>query len=74
MLEQSHVPIVGVVVNGLSEDVQNWSSYGYDGAQAGISTRRREKHAESRSTDGKRVMRPSRAIWIKTKHQAGNGF
>ncbi len=35
MLEQSHVPIAGVVVNSLSEDVQNWSSYGYDGAQSG---------------------------------------
>jgi len=39
MLEQSHVPIAGVVVNSLSEDVQNWSSYGYDGARAGISAR-----------------------------------
>ncbi len=39
MLEQSHVPIAGVVVNSLCEDVQNWSSYGYDGAQAGISAR-----------------------------------
>ncbi len=37
MLEQSHVPIAGVVVNGLSEDVQNWSSYGYDGVHAEIS-------------------------------------
>ena len=35
MLEQSHVPIAGVIVNSLSEDVQNWSSYGYDGASAG---------------------------------------
>ena len=40
MLEQSHVPIAGVVVNSLSEDVQNWSSYGYDGAHAGISAQR----------------------------------
>ena len=32
MLEQSHVPIAGVVVNSLNEDIQNWSSYGYDGA------------------------------------------
>ena len=40
MLEQSHVSIAGVVVNSLSEDVQNWSSYGYDGgAHAGISAR-----------------------------------
>ena len=39
MLEQSHVPIAGVVVNSLSEDVQNWSSYGYDGVHAGISAR-----------------------------------
>ena len=30
MLEQSHVAIAGVVFNGLSEDVENWSSYGYD--------------------------------------------
>jgi len=28
-----------VVVNSLSEDVQNWSSYGYDGARTGISAR-----------------------------------
>lgn len=39
MLEQSHVAIAGVVVNSLSEDVQNWSSYGYDGAHAGITAR-----------------------------------
>jgi capsular exopolysaccharide synthesis family protein len=36
MLEQSHVSIAGVIVNGLSEDVQNWSSYGYDAPPAGI--------------------------------------
>jgi Mrp family chromosome partitioning ATPase len=28
MLEQSKVPVAGVVFNGLAEDVQNWSSYG----------------------------------------------
>jgi capsular exopolysaccharide synthesis family protein len=28
MLEQSHVPIAGVVFNGLYEDLHNWSSYG----------------------------------------------
>ena len=28
MLEQSQVTIAGVVFNGLSEDLQNWSSYG----------------------------------------------
>ena len=28
MLEQSHVVIAGVVFNGLSDDLQNWSSYG----------------------------------------------
>jgi polysaccharide biosynthesis transport protein len=39
MLEQSHVPIAGVVINSLSEDAQNWSSYGYDGAHAGIAAR-----------------------------------
>jgi polysaccharide biosynthesis transport protein len=30
MLEQSHVVIAGVVFNGLTEDMNNWSSYGYD--------------------------------------------
>jgi polysaccharide biosynthesis transport protein len=28
MLEQSQVPIVGLIFNGLNEDLQNWSSYG----------------------------------------------
>jgi polysaccharide biosynthesis transport protein len=40
MLEQSHVSIAGVVVNSLSEDVQNWSSYGYDVASAGMHGKR----------------------------------
>jgi succinoglycan biosynthesis transport protein ExoP len=30
MLEQSGVAIAGVVFNGLSEDINNWSSYGYE--------------------------------------------
>jgi len=30
MLEQSHVSIAGVVFNGLTEDMDNWSSYGYE--------------------------------------------
>jgi capsular exopolysaccharide synthesis family protein len=30
MLEQSHVNLAGVVFNGLTEDINNWSSYGYD--------------------------------------------
>jgi polysaccharide biosynthesis transport protein len=30
MLEQSHVAIAGVVFNGLSEDINSWSSYGYE--------------------------------------------
>jgi capsular exopolysaccharide synthesis family protein len=30
MLEQSHVVIAGVVFNGLSDDINNWSSYGYE--------------------------------------------
>ncbi|MFI5456868.1 MAG: polysaccharide biosynthesis tyrosine autokinase [Isosphaerales bacterium] len=30
MLEQSHVSIAGVVFNGLTEDMNNWSSYGYE--------------------------------------------
>ena len=29
MLEQSHVVIAGVVFNGLTDDMNNWSSYGY---------------------------------------------
>jgi capsular exopolysaccharide synthesis family protein len=32
MLEQSHVAIAGVVFNGLTEDINNWSSYGYEPA------------------------------------------
>ncbi len=30
MLEQSHVVIAGVVFNGMTDDMNNWSSYGYD--------------------------------------------
>jgi capsular exopolysaccharide synthesis family protein len=30
MLEQSRVAIAGMVFNGLSEDINNWSSYGYE--------------------------------------------
>jgi hypothetical protein len=30
MLEQSHVVIAGIVFNGLTDDMNNWSSYGYD--------------------------------------------
>jgi polysaccharide biosynthesis transport protein len=30
MLEQSRVAIAGMVFNGLSEDITNWSSYGYE--------------------------------------------
>ncbi len=32
MLEQSHVAIAGVVFNGLTEDLDHWSSYGYGDA------------------------------------------
>ena len=45
MLEQSHVAIAGVVFNGLTEDMENWSSYyGYNGVlpspeQAGAADR-----------------------------------
>ncbi len=36
MLEQSHVAIAGVVFNGLTEDIENWSSHpGYYGRRAG---------------------------------------
>jgi capsular exopolysaccharide synthesis family protein len=30
MLEQSHVPMAGVIINSLREDVQNWSSYRFE--------------------------------------------
>ncbi len=30
MLEQSHVAIAGVVFNGLADDIDEWSSYGYE--------------------------------------------
>jgi capsular exopolysaccharide synthesis family protein len=30
MLEQSHVDIAGVVFNGMTDDMNNWSSYGYE--------------------------------------------
>ncbi len=30
MLEQSHVVLAGVVFNGLTDDMNNWSSYGYE--------------------------------------------
>ena len=33
MLEQSRVPMMGVVYNGLTEDYRNWSSYGSPAAQ-----------------------------------------
>lgn len=33
MLEQSQVPLMGVVYNGLTEDYRNWSSYGSPAAQ-----------------------------------------
>jgi succinoglycan biosynthesis transport protein ExoP len=32
MLEQSHVVIAGVVFNGLTQDMNDWSSYGYEPA------------------------------------------
>ncbi|WP_165225191.1 GumC family protein [Aquisphaera insulae] len=41
MLELSHVAIAGVVVNGLSEGVEHWSSYGYD--DAGFAPARAER-------------------------------
>ena len=36
MLEQSHVNIAGVIVNSLSEDLHNWSSYGYESGLTAI--------------------------------------
>jgi len=43
VLEQSHVDIVGVVVNGLSEGVQHWSSYGYGPMPAAALGGRRDR-------------------------------
>lgn len=43
VLEQSHVEIAGVVVNGLSEGVEHWSSYGYEPPPAPASARGRER-------------------------------
>ncbi|HWE39238.1 MAG TPA: polysaccharide biosynthesis tyrosine autokinase [Isosphaeraceae bacterium] len=34
MLEQSRVPLAGVIFNGLADDYQNWSSYGTPGYAA----------------------------------------
>ena len=40
MLEQSHVVIAGLVFNGLSDDLENWSSYGpYDAYGGGYGYR-----------------------------------
>lgn len=38
MLEQSRVPLVGVVYNGLTEDYRNWSSYGSPAAHVARSS------------------------------------
>ncbi|WP_165075907.1 polysaccharide biosynthesis tyrosine autokinase [Paludisphaera rhizosphaerae] len=43
VLEQSHVEIAGVIVNGLSEGVEHWSSYGYGPAPISASSQRRER-------------------------------
>ncbi|AMV35809.1 GumC family protein [Planctomyces sp. SH-PL62] len=43
VLEQSHVEIAGVIVNGLSEGVENWSSYGYGPAPIAASSYRRDR-------------------------------
>ena len=54
MLEQSHVAIAGVVFNGLTEDMNNWSSYGYDAAHAGIAESVRARpHAARRRMRGR---------------------
>jgi polysaccharide biosynthesis transport protein len=62
MLEQSHVPIAGVIINGLSEDVHHWSSYGYDspagigGASRGYRATRALESESSHETDDVLVM------------------
>ncbi len=57
MLEQSHVPIAGVIINGLSEDVHHWSSYGYD-SPAGI------------GGGASRGYRAARALESESNHEA----
>ena len=49
MLEQSHVVIAGVIVNSLSEDLQNWSSYGYDGASTSVPGSEFSRHSKDRT-------------------------
>ena len=56
MLEQSHVAIAGVVFNSLTEDMENWSSYGYDGA-VGRALRRGLAAARTPTAEWKRAAR-----------------
>jgi polysaccharide biosynthesis transport protein len=46
MLEQSHVELAGVVFNGLTDDMNSWSSYGYEPLP--LSSSRSESSAASR--------------------------
>ena len=68
MLEQSHVVIAGVVFNGLTDDMNNWSSYGYEPlplaggrSQGGVPANR------TAGTGGERTMtgRPWRPTTLK---------
>jgi capsular exopolysaccharide synthesis family protein len=53
MLEQSHVAIAGVVFNGLNEDMNNWSSYGYSAAlPVGERSESREQAGEALAIAG----------------------
>ena len=68
MLEQSHVVIVGVVVNSLSEDVRNWSSYDYEGTHAGIAAQR-ERLARPRGAGRECVVRSGGSVWVESNSQ-----
>ncbi len=41
MLDQSRVPLAGVIFNGLSDDLENWSSYGMNALPTTIASSRR---------------------------------
>jgi capsular exopolysaccharide synthesis family protein len=53
MLEQSHVALAGSVFNGLDDDIDNWSSYGSSGLDAGelVSASARGLNAPRERTD-----------------------
>jgi capsular exopolysaccharide synthesis family protein len=51
MLEQSHVSMAGVIINGLSEDVHNWSSYSYEASWPGVLSQNERKLRNGRALE-----------------------